>query len=182
MTIAPRWQTLWHQHGPFGGTLARIFGPRIWHRRRTPLAQLSTFTLCIACHLWFSQTTLPVHLDLSLPFTSEYIIQCGLCDKVVFTAEPVVFVLSDEAGVVTTVSCATMIDHRVQRISVVEGKRYTRLVYFCSATALNSSTGIAGSCTDSTNALLTCFHLKDKRQTPWQLAHCSHCCGCVMRT
>ena len=37
-TIAPRWQTLWRQHGPFGGTLARIFGPRIWRGRRTPLA------------------------------------------------------------------------------------------------------------------------------------------------
>ena len=35
-TIAPRWQTLWRQHGPFGGTLARIFGPRIWRGRRTP--------------------------------------------------------------------------------------------------------------------------------------------------
>ena len=37
-TIAPRWQTLWCWHGPFGasGTLARIFGPRISHRRRTP--------------------------------------------------------------------------------------------------------------------------------------------------
>ena len=36
-TIAPRWQTLWHQHGPFGGTLARTFGPWIWRGRRTPL-------------------------------------------------------------------------------------------------------------------------------------------------
>ena len=36
-TIAPRWQTLWRQHGPFGGTLARMFGPRIWRGRRTPL-------------------------------------------------------------------------------------------------------------------------------------------------
>ena len=36
-TIAPRWQTLWRQHGSFGGTLARIFGPRIWRGRRTPL-------------------------------------------------------------------------------------------------------------------------------------------------
>ena len=36
-TITPRWQTLWRQHGPFGGTLARIFGPRIWRGRRTPL-------------------------------------------------------------------------------------------------------------------------------------------------
>ena len=36
-TIAPRWQTLWRQHGPFVGTLARIFGPRIWRGRRTPL-------------------------------------------------------------------------------------------------------------------------------------------------
>ena len=35
-TIAPRWQTLWRQHGPFGGTLARIFGPRFWRGRRTP--------------------------------------------------------------------------------------------------------------------------------------------------
>ena len=35
--IAPRWQTRWRQHGPFGGTLARIFGPRIWRGRRTPL-------------------------------------------------------------------------------------------------------------------------------------------------
>ena len=34
-TIAPRWQTLWRQHGPFG-TLARIFGPRISRGRRTP--------------------------------------------------------------------------------------------------------------------------------------------------
>ena len=36
-TIAPRWKTLWRQHGSFGGTLARIFGPRIWRGRRTPL-------------------------------------------------------------------------------------------------------------------------------------------------
>ena len=35
-TIAPRWQTLRRQHGRFGGTLARIFGPRIWRGRRTP--------------------------------------------------------------------------------------------------------------------------------------------------
>ena len=41
-TIAPRWQTLWRQHGPFGGTLARIFGPRIWRGRRTPLGLLCT--------------------------------------------------------------------------------------------------------------------------------------------
>ena len=36
MTIAPRWQTLWRQHSPFGGTLARTFGPRIWRGRQTP--------------------------------------------------------------------------------------------------------------------------------------------------
>ena len=33
--MAPRWQILWRQHGPFGGTLARIFGPQIWRGRRT---------------------------------------------------------------------------------------------------------------------------------------------------
>ena len=36
-TIAPRWQTLWRRHGPFGGTLACIFGLRIWRGRRTPV-------------------------------------------------------------------------------------------------------------------------------------------------
>ena len=41
-TIAPspRWQTLWRRHGPFGGTLARIFGPWIWRGRRTQLVNL----------------------------------------------------------------------------------------------------------------------------------------------
>ena len=42
MTIAPRWQTLWRQHGPFGGTLAGIFGPRIWHGWRTPFQAKAT--------------------------------------------------------------------------------------------------------------------------------------------
>ena len=42
-TIAPRWQTLWRQHGPFGGTLACIFGPRIWRGRQTPLYRGTEF-------------------------------------------------------------------------------------------------------------------------------------------
>ena len=47
-TIAPRWQTVWRQHGPFGGTLARIFGPRIWRGRRTPVSA-HAWTICV---LW----------------------------------------------------------------------------------------------------------------------------------
>ena len=35
-TIAPRWQTLWRQHGPFGGTLARIFWPADLTRTADP--------------------------------------------------------------------------------------------------------------------------------------------------
>ena len=45
-TIAPRWQTLWCQHGPFGGTLSRIFGPRIWRGRRTPFIKAHAGVCC----------------------------------------------------------------------------------------------------------------------------------------
>ena len=50
-TIAPRWQTLWHQHGPFGGTLARIFGSRIWRERQTPLKTTEAGVHCARCGL-----------------------------------------------------------------------------------------------------------------------------------
>ena len=40
----------------------------------------------------------------------------GLDDEVIFTSEPVVFVLAYEAGVVAGVGCAAVVHYRVQRV------------------------------------------------------------------
>lgn len=57
-----------------------------------------------------------------LPFTIEYILNAGLGDYGIITFEPLVFVLTNEAGVVATLQSALVVDHRKQGIPGNETK------------------------------------------------------------
>ena len=50
------------------------------------------------------------------PFTVQHVLDAGLRDDGVVTLEPLVLVLADEAGVVTTLQGALVVHHRKQRI------------------------------------------------------------------
>ena len=53
----------------------------------------------------------------SLPFTSKYIFQTGFRYDMIFTPEPVVLMLTNETRIMTRISCSTVIDNRIERVS-----------------------------------------------------------------
>lgn len=58
-------------------------------------------------------------IEQEIPFTVQHVLDAGLCDDGVVTLEPLVLVLADEAGVVTTLQGALVVHNRKQRILIV---------------------------------------------------------------